>query len=136
MLPIIWPGDVLNIEGAKGGLAPGDIVLIARDDRFFVHRLIRFSQTTQQWTARGDALRQPDPPVIEPQILGRVVTVCRGNRNNVPGSHLSLLHRVVGLSLGYCDRLRNLALRVHRIPEPVFSQVHAEQEAFATGADS
>src|SRR5271157_1377561 len=60
MLPSIWPGDVLSIEHKPGEeIVPGDIVLVARDGRFFIHRLIE--KHNSGWITRGDSLPQPDP---------------------------------------------------------------------------
>ena len=39
MLPSVWPGDLLTIQSAADDeVVPGDIVLVLRDNRFFVHR--------------------------------------------------------------------------------------------------
>ncbi|MFZ3371295.1 MAG: S24 family peptidase [Candidatus Sulfotelmatobacter sp.] len=41
MLPSVWPGDLLTIQNAAyDEVIPGDITLVLRDNRFFVHRLV------------------------------------------------------------------------------------------------
>ena len=80
MLPSLWPGDLLTIQSAAHDeIAPGDIVLVLRDNRFFVHRLVekRQVQDCLLWITRGDAMPQNDPPVAASDLLGRVASVCR-----------------------------------------------------------
>jgi SOS-response transcriptional repressor LexA len=107
MLPSIWPGDVLSIESRPGEEAvPGDIVLVARDHRFFVHRLIE--KHNSLWITRGDSLPQNDPPVGESQVLGKVSAIHRRDRVIVPSHRVSRLAR-----LCHWDSFRNVALRIH-----------------------
>jgi SOS-response transcriptional repressor LexA len=110
MLPAIWPGDVLCIEGKSGGTVPGDIVLVARDGRFFIHRLMEKSESG--WIMRGDSLPQNDPPVEEIQVLGKVSTIHRNGRAVCPNGRVSPLAAVFAGLLCRWDLLRNLALRM------------------------
>ena len=110
MLPSIWPGDVLCIEGKSGEIVPGDIVLVARDGRFFIHRLIEKGESG--WITRGDSLRQNDPPVEEVQVLGKVATIHRKGRAVCPNGRVSPLAAVFARMLCRWDLLRNLALRM------------------------
>jgi len=120
MLPSIWPGDVLSIEHKAGGeIVPGDIVLVARDGRFFVHRLIGKSES--EWITRGDSLPQDDEPVAEAQVLGKVSRIHRKNGAIVPNSRVSLLGRGLGWMLCHWDSFRNLALRVRSMWHPAFA---------------
>ena len=112
MLPSIWPGDVLCIEHKAGGeMVRGDIVLVARDSRFFVHRLIERSELG--WLTRGDSLPQNDEPIAEAQVLGKVSLIHRKTRATVPERRVSLFKRMLAWLLCRCDFLRNLALRFH-----------------------
>ena len=112
MLPSIWPGDVLCIEHKRGEeIVPGDIVLVARDGRFFIHRLIKKYES--RWITRGDSLPQSDPPVEEIQVLGKVATIHRKGRAVCPNGRVSPLAAVFAALLCRWDLLRNLALRVH-----------------------
>jgi SOS-response transcriptional repressor LexA len=112
MLPSIWPGDVLCIEHKSGEeVVPGDIVLVARDGRFFVHRLME--KCTSGWITRGDSLPQNDPPVEETQVLGKVCFVHRKNGMLIPSSRASLAKRMLACTLCRWDLLRNVALRMH-----------------------
>ncbi len=99
MLPSVWPGDLLTIQGAAHDeVVPGEIVLVLRDNRFFVHRLVekQRSQDCDSLITRGDAMPDNDPPAIASEVLGRVAGICRGNRSFVPSRRVSLFHAVLG----------------------------------------
>jgi signal peptidase I len=112
MLPAIWPGDVLCIEHRAGDeIVPGDIVLVARDGRFFIHRLMEKCESG--WITRGDSLLQNDPPVEEIQVLGKVSTIHRKGRAVCPNGRVSPLAAVFAGMLCRWDLLRNITLRMH-----------------------
>ena len=118
MLPSLWPGDLLMIQSASHyEVVPGDIVLVVRDDRFFVHRLVETRRDAEclSWITRGDGMPNNDPPVAVSQLLGRVSGVSRGNRSFVPSREVSSLNSALGWTLCHWDRLRNLVLRIHAI---------------------
>jgi len=113
MLPAIWPGDVLCIERKAGEeIVAGDIVVVAREGRFFIHRLIEKRESG--WVTRGDSLPQNDPLVEEVQVLGKVSSIQRKNGASVPRS-LSWLKRALARMLCRWDLLRNVVLRVHSL---------------------
>jgi hypothetical protein len=120
MLPSIWPGDVLSIEPkASREISPGDIVLVVRDGRFFVHRLIRMSES--EWITRGDSLPQADEPVAEAQVLGKVSLIHRRSGAVVPERRVSLFRRALAWMLCHWDSFRNLVLRVRSMWHPAFA---------------
>ena len=42
MLPTLWPGDLLTVEARSiDQVQAGDVVLFTRENRFFVHRVLR-----------------------------------------------------------------------------------------------
>jgi hypothetical protein len=43
------------------------------------------STTSTLLITRGDRIRQPDPPVLPEELLGRVTMIVRGNRRIAPG---------------------------------------------------
>lgn len=116
MLPSVWPGDVITTQSAAPHeVRPGDIVLVLRDSRFFVHRLVarRLIQDRLLWIMRGDAMPHDDPPIAASALLGRVASIRRANRSFVPSRRVSLFHFALAWMLCRCDRFRNLMLKVH-----------------------
>ena len=114
MLPSLFPGDLLTVKATpREKLHKGDIVLIVRDARAFVHRLIIEPKPMSPLQTRGDAMAQADPPVAEGGLCGRVVEVTRNGRTFLPASRLTATERAVGLILCYCDRLRGWLLALH-----------------------
>ena len=70
MLPSIWPGDTLSIEPKpEKEIVAGDIVLVARQNRFFIHRLIEKHDSC--WITRGDSLPNNDDPVAPCEVIGQ-----------------------------------------------------------------
>jgi signal peptidase I len=118
MLPSLWPGDLLTIQNAAYcEVVPGDIVLVMRDNRFFVHRLIERQQDRDRilWITRGDSVPQNDPPVSASELLGLVVGVRRGHHSLVPSREVSRLRSVLAWMLCRWDHFRGLALRIHAV---------------------
>jgi hypothetical protein len=123
MLPSVWPGDLLTIQNiAWEDVIPGDIVLLLRGHRFFIHRLVekRLNQSAPSWITKGDAVRHNDPPSTElpTDLLGRVAAIRRGERSFVPGRRISLVHSAMAWMFCRSDRFRNLALRIHAARMP------------------
>lgn len=116
MLPSVWPGDLLTIQSiAPDEVAPGEIVLVLRNNRFLVHRLVekRQGQDSVSWITRGDAMPDNDPPAAAPELLGRVAGIRRGTRSFVPSRRMSPLHSVLAWVLCRCGRFRSLAVNIH-----------------------
>lgn len=116
MLPSLWPGDLLTIQrAADNEVVSGDIVLVMRANRFFVHRLIerRRVQDCLAWITRGDAMPHNDPPVGASELLGRVASVRRGNSSFVPSRQVSYPNSALAWMLWRWDCFRRLTLRIH-----------------------
>ena len=112
MLPSIWPGDVLSIAPAPGkDVVPGDIVLVVRDGRFFVHRLIE--KRGSHWITRGDSLPQNDEAVTEDKVLGKVSLIHRKTGDIVPSSLVSPFGHTLAWMMCRWDLFRNPSLRIH-----------------------
>jgi Peptidase S24-like len=112
MLPSIWSGDVVSIESKSGKeIVPGDIVLVARDGRFFIHRLIEKHNAI--WITRGDSLLQDDAPVAQVQVLGKVALIHRKSGGIVPKPRVSRFGSMLAWILCRWDFFRNVALRIH-----------------------
>lgn len=118
MLPAIWPGDALSIESQPPEqMVPGDIVLVLRGSRFFVHRLIekRNGQDGSRWITRGDALPHSDPPATAAELLGKISSIARGSKMIIPERRAALLTRAVAWMLCHRDSLRNVVLHLHSL---------------------
>jgi hypothetical protein len=121
MLPVLWPGQVVEIENcsmSKDGdgngngdtFQPGDIVLALRNGRLFLHRLL--VRKADGFQLRGDSMPGPDPIFPHDALIGRLVAdsgTTRTSRKFVRTSS-----RIFGLILCYCGPARRLALALHR----------------------
>ena len=68
MLPALWPSDLITIRAEEfDRVAPGDIILYARGNRFFIHRVVKapVDNGCRTLITRGDALAENDPPVCD-----------------------------------------------------------------------
>src|SRR5277367_622282 len=73
MLPTLWPGDVVEIASCSiEEVRSPEIVLAARDGRFFLHRLIA-PCTPDGFRLRGDSMPACDPQYPPEALLGRLV---------------------------------------------------------------
>jgi signal peptidase I len=116
MLPTFWPGDRLTIrQRSIEQVLPGDVVLFAREGRFFIHRVLQKLEldSNPQLLTRGDAMPDADAPVSTQELLGKIVSIetHRGRQLSVP--RCSRARRWIGLAVAYSPRLRSLALRWH-----------------------
>lgn len=115
MMPAIRPGDTIEVERTHPReIAPGEIVLYARDGRFFAHRVVRRSQTAHgtQLVTQGDRLQAPDAPITARELLGRVKLIERGLRRVPPRARVGTLERALGRILRLSDRATGLYLRL------------------------
>jgi signal peptidase I len=98
MLPSILPGDMIVVRKARmNEIRAGEVVLYARHDCFYAHRVIRAGGRLTL-IARGDAMAEADSAVGESELLGRVTTVIRGLKTiqvtRDPGARIRLLRWV------------------------------------------
>jgi hypothetical protein len=125
MLPTLWPGDRLTVCAIQfDDVAAGDVVLFAREDRFFIHRVMRkcdsaVGSTGPSLVTRGDSMRTADAPVSPEELLGKVVSVSRNQTTDLPVLRGSRWSRWVGLVLAYSDLLRRIVLRLQRSRDAV-----------------
>jgi hypothetical protein len=116
MLPSLWPGDLVTVQAAMpNDIMPGDIGLVLRNKRCFIHRVVakQISDGGVSFIMRGDAMPDNDPIVVAAEFLGRVIAVRRANRRFVPARRVSLANSAVRWILCRSDRLRSLSLRLH-----------------------
>lgn len=112
MLPTIWPGDVLLVEGTSlDRLASGDVALVSREDGICIHRLVNKNGT--HWSTRGDAMPQNDPPLQAAEIVGRVLEVHTGNRVLTLPRKVQPLTRLLAWVLCQSQLCRRIAFLAH-----------------------
>lgn len=83
MRPLMRPGDVLRIRREPlGAIRFGEIAVFSRSGGIFAHRVIgaRLQDGKRVLITKGDAFAEPDAPVHEEELLGRVTAVVRGER--------------------------------------------------------
>ncbi len=79
MEPLLRPGDVVLAQPVGDTpLAPGDIIVVQWGNAWVTHRVWQVS-AFHCFTA-GDNSRIPDEPVALADVVGRVVSLERGNR--------------------------------------------------------
>lgn len=118
MLPSLWPGDLLTIEGRScHPPVPGDIVLVWRNQRPLLHRVKekRDCNGRLQWITQGDAVPQSDAPAADSELLGRVSLIERNHRIIVPRRRLLVADRALAWMLCHWDRFRSICLRMHSL---------------------
>jgi signal peptidase I len=118
MVPSILPGDMVSIRQASlDEISPGEVILFSRNGRLFVHRVVdrKIGSTPgspgeTHLITRGDRLRQDDPPISSPELLGRVVSIERDNRKVELPAHGSI--RLIVRILQTSEHLTYLYLRL------------------------
>ncbi len=123
MLPTIFPGDTLIVERCSAASTrEGDIVLVSRDGRIFVHRLLEKtceSERSSSIRTRGDSMPTIDPPVKEQQLLGRVAAIERNGKRITPTRSLHGLHRVVAAVVRRSDFAGRVVIGIHNVRQSV-----------------
>ena len=148
MLPTLWPGDVVEIESCSlEDVRPGEIVLVRREGRLILHRLIA-PCTPNGFLLRGDSVPSPDPLFPPETLLGRIARRCDEGRTACGADLRPVVRangfgvkwsRALGMLLCYCVMARRVALKLHnrrmassskrRNPEP-----HADMSSADMGA--
>ncbi len=122
MVPSILPGDLISVQRANvSEISRGEIVVYAREGRMIVHRVVGCTDGPEQpivtesknpLITRGDRVRHNDSPVSSSELLGKVISIERGNfqRRPVPGLHG--WGRMIVQLLRYSDHATYLYLRL------------------------
>jgi signal peptidase I len=129
MVPSILPGDLISVQRADlSEIAPGEIVLYMRDNRFFVHRVVTRAgnQDDPRLITRGDRLLHNDPTVSSSELLGRVTSVRthdgRRQREIRSAISVSVWEQIFIQVLRTSDRATSLYLRLARYLPSFFSR--------------
>jgi signal peptidase I len=137
MVPAIYPGDVLTIRRQGADAAEcGDIVLSARGNRFFVHRVLRKSEFAEgvRLLTRGDALAEPDPPIAAGELLGRVTSIERGARKLAARPRLSRFEKCLQWGVRRSDAFLKLLLRAHSLRRRRYTSTFAGRAVVLRGS--
>lgn len=111
MLPVIFPGDTLVIERATGdAIREGDLVLFSRDRRLFAHRVVA---TSPELRTRGDSMAEPDPPVSQGDLLGRIAAIERNGKRIEPGREPRLAQRAIAALVRRSEMAARVLVTAH-----------------------
>jgi hypothetical protein len=86
MYPMIKAGDVLEVRPISWrNVRLGDVLFYRSGERMLAHRVIGCfgGEPGNSIRARGDAFLQEDPPVCEPDVIGRVDAIYRPGRGGL-----------------------------------------------------
>lgn len=78
MVPVFSPGDALVISTSPKVYSVGDIVSYRSrlDQRQLVsHRIVAINEKDSQLVTKGDDLKQPDPPIRNWDVAGKVIYI-------------------------------------------------------------
>jgi signal peptidase len=82
MMPLLREGDVVLVIHSKDNTRLGDVVVFCQKGRLVAHRVLRIARDGAEdiLVTKGDSVRRFDAPVSAKDILGRVVSIQRGER--------------------------------------------------------
>ncbi len=115
MFPSVRPGDVLVVDRtSSSGVSTGEIVLFGRNRRLFVHRVVgKELDGSSTVLTRGDAMPQPDAPVNDNDLLGRVSCIVRNGKHIVPRRTLRPAERAVATLVRRSNFVARVVVGVH-----------------------
>jgi signal peptidase I len=116
MAPSVLPGDLVLIQRADlEEIEVGEIAMFRHRGRLFVHRVVDRkvmpvdgSATETCLITRGDRQRDNDAPVFSSELLGRVISIERGNRNVHVMANRS--NRLIARLLQFSDKVISVYL--------------------------
>ena len=95
MLPLLQEGDEILISHDLSTVRRGDILVFQKSDGLVAHRVVQIRKQPDQadiYQTKGDNCLRFDPPLFEPEVLGRVNSIRRNGREydlTTPGWRLS-----------------------------------------------
>jgi signal peptidase I len=121
MLPAVRPGDVVILKGARPEeISKGDIVLLLRNRRLVVHRVVEIDGGTGLVT-RGDSMPLADPPAASHECLGKVVSILRDGQAIQPRRSLSATQRFFAALVGRSTVAARIFVRIDRLFRSAFA---------------
>jgi hypothetical protein len=117
MLPTLWPGDTLEVDRvSRDQVQLGDVVLVGREGRLCAHRLVsKEGSGNPCWITQGDAMLEPDQPVNENELLGRVTYVIRAGKLLTVSAKLSAVERLTAKIARRSVRATRAFVYLHRM---------------------
>jgi len=114
MLPAVWPGDTLILEHVNtNAVSEGDIVLFSHDRRLFAHRVVKRRSEDAKIQTRGDAMPQPDRPVSDGNLLGKVSFIVRDGKAMAPARSLGFPQRAAAALMRRSEFAARLVAGLH-----------------------
>ena len=82
MFPLIREGDQVLVAHGCTGMRRGDVIVFRLRGRLIAHRVLSIfeSDAGPIFVTKGDNTPEFDPPLSSREIVGRVLTIKRGNR--------------------------------------------------------
>lgn len=119
MLPTVWPGDTLLVDRVfSEQVSEGDIVLFGRDRRLFAHRVVAKNAVRAQTITQGDGMPQPDLPVSDSELLGRVSFIIRNGRCIELSKTLSASERAIAALVRRSESVARVVVGAHNLRNP------------------
>jgi hypothetical protein len=119
MLPALWPEDTLVVQSVvPNHVHIGDVVVVGRRrGSLCAHRVIGVEGDAEnrRWITQGDALPEPDPPVFEEELLGRVAYVVRAGRLIPVPAELSGIKRAIAKTVRRSVPVARALVFTHRL---------------------
>jgi signal peptidase I len=83
MLPFIQDGDRVRVSYGYADVGRGDVIVFRQGGRLIAQRVLRVcsGEARPTFITKGDNARHFDPPVSAEEIVGRVLSIKRGDRN-------------------------------------------------------
>jgi Peptidase S24-like len=117
MVPAIYPGDQVTVcSTSVSNVRAGEIVLCAREGRFWLHRLTRTQREggVAGFFTQGDALPAEDRCFAAHELVGRVVSVVRHGRDLPQPNHAtSFASRISRWATRHIPVFADTLLRLH-----------------------
>ena len=93
MRPALLENDEVTVEGTRGAIACGDIVVYRKSGKMTVHRVVM--KLGGRVITKGDALYRMDRPIAAEKIMGKVIEIRRKKGRNAGRIDMRVPSRVM-----------------------------------------
>ena len=80
MFPLIRDGDHVLVAHGCVDVRRGDVIVFRYEGKLIAHRVIYVAEGGHTFITKGDNVLQFDPPLSANEVVGRVLTIKRGER--------------------------------------------------------